>query len=303
MCTACEAAPPGERCAHTRKAAAAALLDAGKLGAQHVHDLAQVLLDRHRGVGKLAGHAGDVLGVVVDLGLRELEAVRCADDDGAVAGRDDVALAQLDECRERDACVRAVEHAGPVRARGRVHQLLLRRLLHQAVAVLQGQQRAVDGHGVADLDGRRKRGLGLDGRVDLGQVLRLVAGFAVLERLVQRVGVGGLRHHQARQLVHQAQVLAHLEALVEGVDVAQVAARDDDPVGHLPVKLLQDLDRRRLLALQAQTVHRVGQVDGRLGRHLLDQAHAAVKVGVDGQHQRAVGDGLHQLRQRDLVRW
>ena len=164
---------------------------------------------------------------------------------------------------------------------------------------------------------------------------------------------------------------------------------------HLPVELLQDLDGRRLLALQPQAVHGVGQVDGALRRHLhtdgtedmtvrwfkkaaggagccdtesiqrdrpklgctvscaglswavpsrtsapptswisfmqpsksvpftcagrfppqlstqtqptspaahlLDQLHAAVKVGVDGQHQRAVGDGLHQLRQRDLV--
>ncbi len=82
-----------------------------------------------------------------------------------------------------------------------------------------------------------------------------------------------LRADQARHAVHEAQVAAHLEALVKGVDVAQVAARDDDPVRHSPVKLLADLDRGRLLALQAQAVHAVGQVDGRLGRHVL---HAAL---------------------------
>lgn len=37
---------------------------------------------------------------------------------------------------------------------------------------------------------------------------------------------------------------------------------------HLPVELLQDLDGRRLLALQPQAVHGVGQVDGALRRHL-----------------------------------
>ena len=145
---------------------------------------------------------------------------------------------------------------------------------------------------------------------------------------------------------------AHLETLVEGVDVAQVAAGDDDPVGHLqaargkrgqgvvrsagrkgwrqkwlkgtryraslscrrrgtpprlpflrrkrsscwctrrccwkhpqlpgclagaccaahatrlPVELLEDLDGRRLLPLQAQAVHAVGQVDGAGGGDL-----------------------------------
>lgn len=36
--------------------------------------------------------------------------------------------------------------------------------------------------------------------------------------------------------------------------------------------------------------------------HLPDQLHAAVKIGVDREHEGAVGDGLHQLGQRDFVR-
>ncbi len=36
-------------------------------------------------------------------------------------------------------------------------------------------------------------------------------------------------------------------------------------------------------------------------RARLDELHAAVEVGVDGQHERAVRDGLHQLRHADLV--
>jgi len=43
----------------------------------------------------------------------------------------------------------------------------------------------------------------------------------------------GLGAHEARQAVDEAQILAHLEALVKGIDVAQVAAGDDDPVWHL----------------------------------------------------------------------
>lgn len=53
----------------------------------------------------------------------------------------------------------------------------------------------------------------------------------------------------ARHLGNEAHFLAHLEALVEGVDVTQVASRDDDPVRHLPVKLLADLNGSSLLPL------------------------------------------------------
>lgn len=53
-------------------------------------------------------------------------------DDGAVGGRDDAALPQLGQRGQRHARVRAVEHAGEVGAGGRIHQLLLARLLHNA---------------------------------------------------------------------------------------------------------------------------------------------------------------------------
>ena len=105
----------------------------------------------------------------------------------------------------------------------------------------------------------------------------------------------------ARELVHQTEILAHLETLVESVHVAQITAGDDDVVGDLPVKLLQNLDGGGFLALQAQGVEGVRQVNGKLRGDLTDQAHAAVEIGVDGHHERAVGDGLHELRQGDLI--
>ena len=59
-----------------------------------------------------------------------------------------------------------------------------------------------------------------------------------------------------------------------------------DGKSHLPVELLADLDGRSLLALQPQAVHRVGQIDGLLCRHIPDKLHAPVKVGVDAEHLR-----------------
>ena len=44
---------------------------------------------------------------------------------------------------------------------------------------------------------------------------------------------GHLRADEAGHPVGEAQVVAHLEALVKGIDVAQVASRDDHPVRHL----------------------------------------------------------------------
>ena len=57
----------------------------------------------------------------------------------------------------------------------------------------------------------------------------------------------------------------------------------------------------RLLPFEAQRVHRVGQVDAALGGQALHDRHAAVEVGVERQHERAVGDRLHQLRRGHLA--
>ncbi len=84
----------------------------------------------------------------------------------------------------------------------------------------------------------------------------------------------------------------------DGADVAQVPAREDDDVGHFPVELLDDLERQRLLALEPQAVHRVGEVDRAFGGEALHDRHAAVEVGVEREHERAVGERLHQLRRR-----
>lgn len=71
---------------------------------------------------------------------------------------------------------------------------------------------------------------------------------------------------------------------------------------HLPIELLYDLNGSCLLALQPQAVHRVCQVDGVLCSDLLDEAHAAIEISVDAQHQGTIGDGLDQLGYRYLVR-
>ena len=75
----------------------------------------------------------------------------------------------------------------------------------------------------------------------------------------------------------------------QAVDVGGVAERVDD------------LERRRLLALDARRVDRVDQLD-RVGLgELAGQGQAVVEVAVDLQQRGAVGDRLAQLAHRDLA--
>ena len=260
---------------------------------EDIHDQAEILLHLHRRVRELANNTFNLTSMVSDLTLRKLQTVRGAHDHDLVAGADGLSLPELLERRQGNTSVWAVEHAREVSLSSGVHKLLLGRLLHDSVRLLQRVDGAVDGHGIADLDRGSKGGLSLD-RLEL-----LESGGV---RAVQGVRVVRLSHHHPGKLVHEPELLAHLESLVKRVHVTEVSTGDDDVVGNLPVKLLEDLDGGGLLSLEAKGVEGVRQVDGELRGHLANQAHAAIEVGVDGHHERPVSDGLHELRQGDLVR-
>jgi hypothetical protein len=230
--------------------------------------------------------------VIGRLLLGELEPVRRGDDHDALLGTDQLAVDQLAEDGQRHAGVRVVEHAGAIGERRLVGQLGFAGLLDDAVELLQGAHGALVAHRIADLDGARQRLPGLH-RLEALEVREV--------RAVERIGVLRLRHGDARQLLDEAELAHEEEAPAEGADVAEVAAGDDHPVGHLPVELLHQLDGDGLLALDAQAVHRVGEIDGALLGDLLHQRHAAVEIGVEAQHQGAVGERLYQLSRRDLV--
>ncbi len=76
-----------------------------------------------------------------------------ADDNGSVAWRDGTVLPQLHQSRQGHPGVWAVEHPRPVGQCCRVHELLLRGLLNDAIAVLQSLDGAVNAHWVSYLDG------------------------------------------------------------------------------------------------------------------------------------------------------
>ena len=64
---------------------------------------------------------------------------------------------------------------------------------------------------------------------------------------------------------------------------------------------VDDLERGRLLALDAQRVDRVHDLDARLLAELAHDVERVVEVAVHGHHARAVDERLRELAQRDLA--
>ena len=131
--------------------------------------------------------------------LGELEPVRRRDHHDALVRADDLALDELAEGGERDAGVRAVEHAGAVGARRLVGELLLAGLLDDAVELLQRPD------GALELTG-------LPIWIALASVFSACTGSKcskfVEVRPVERIGVLGLGDGDARQLLDQAELAA-----------------------------------------------------------------------------------------------
>ena len=108
---------------------------------------------------------------------------------------------------------------------------------------------------------------------------------AALDELVQRIGPGGIDHRQPRDAVDQAQLVQLVEGLAEGAGVAQVAAGDDDPVGHFPAQAFQHPVHDRLLPFQAEGIDAVDQVDAQLLADFLHAGHGVVEVAADLHRQ------------------
>ena len=112
---------------------------------------------------------------------------------------------------------------------------------------------------------------------------------------------GGSRSLDAEhpgQLVTAAEILEFLVALPVGGDVPGVADGEDVDVGRV-AELLNDLEGRRLLTLDAVGIDRIddGEVAGLA--QFTDEAQGVVKVPPDGDDGRPVDVGLDHLAPRD----
>ena len=144
---------------------------------------------------------------------------------------------------------------------------------------------------VADLDGCRLCGLRGDS-FELREPRPVTA--------IEWICAFCLRARNPRQLVNHAELQHHEKTEAERGDVAQVAARNDNPIRHLPIKLLHYLNADSFLPLNSERINGIGEVKILAGSEFLDNLHAAIKIGFQRERQRAVGDRLNQLLARHL---
>ena len=149
--------------------------------------------------------------------------------------------------------MRAREQAAAIRARGGVGELGLGRDLDDAVERLQRAHRLREAHRVADLDRGRERGLRLD-RLERRPSRRDSSRRAGSRSPpARRRSAAACRSRPSSSISSKPAPSADtLPRLPPGITTQS---------GTVPAELLRDLDRDRLLALEAQRVHRVREVD------------------------------------------
>ena len=221
--------------------------------------------------------------MVADLEFGELEAVCRADDDHVFFLVNLTCGHELFEGAEGDTRVRAAVETDAVAAVGGVRQFFFGNAHDHASSLLDSANCLRVADRVTDLDGRCECLLRLHGD-------QLVE--AAFVSLVERVRVLGLGDNDARDTVDEVHGLAVFETLRKCAHVAEVSARDNHGIGHLPAHFLADFRRNRLLAFYAEAVHGVREVDAVVGGDLLHNLHATVKVGIEGQDDAAVRNRL-----------
>ena len=220
---------------------------------QNIHNRPKISLHFLGWVSIGASHVLDVLRMVINLGLSELQAMSSANNHSPISGFDNPTVLELEQCRQSNPSVGADKHAGFIRLRRGIHQLLLRRLLHNPITTLNGMNSSINGNRVTNLNGRGKGG---------GGYHRLKLLPPRLKVPIQRICICSLSTNKPWDLVHKSKLLAHLKPFVKGINVAEIATRNNHPIRNLPIKLLQNLNGSSFLPLEPQTVEGVRQIDG-----------------------------------------
>src|SRR5579864_2690196 len=140
--------------------------------------------------------------VVLHLEVRELQAVGGRDHHDPLPATNHPARNQFFQHGQGNPRVRVVEHAGQVGSGRRISQLILGRLLHDAIKAHQRPHRAVVAHRVADADCRSQRS---------ARKHRLQPVKPARIRQIQRVGPLRLSHRDPWQGANQAQLVEHQE--------------------------------------------------------------------------------------------
>ena len=210
----------------------------------------------------------------------------------AFAEVDHAGGAQLAHAGERGRRRRLAADAHPVDVALGLHELLIGHLFDDAIRGSDRSDRLVVAHRIADSNRR-------------GHRLRRQAMplFEVLSKAaIERVGSAGLNGGEPRHPGDPACIARFDQRLAERAGVAEVAGGDDDPVGRVPLEILQQFPDDGLLPFDAERVDGVDEVHLQPLRCLEHQAHGGVEIAADLEAKRAIGEGLGQFSSGDSPR-
>nr|GMC65435.1 hypothetical protein PanWU01x14_246930 [Ipomoea batatas]GMC66111.1 hypothetical protein PanWU01x14_246930 [Ipomoea batatas]GMD14857.1 hypothetical protein PanWU01x14_246930 [Ipomoea batatas]GME14646.1 hypothetical protein PanWU01x14_246930 [Ipomoea batatas] len=99
--------------------------------------------------------------MIINLRLCKLEPMSCTNHHSPISWLDNPAIPKLDQCSQCHTSVRTYKHPRRVCLSHRIHQLLLRCLLNNAIRIFQSKNRSVNRNRVTNLNCRCKSGIRL----------------------------------------------------------------------------------------------------------------------------------------------
>ena len=108
---------------------------------------------------------------------------------------------------------------------------------------------------------------------------RVRTNISDLEQCLARIATYASLHTQSIDESLAEMVLQ--QAFAERRHITQIPAGNDEHIRRFPIELLGHFDSDGLLTFDAQRVHRVCQIEGRVLGNLLYQLHAAIEIGIE----------------------
>ena len=122
-----------------------------------------------------------------------------------------------------------------------------------------------------------------------------------LHEIVERRRAFRLNHRQPRHLPDEAELAQFAQRLSERRRVAEIAARQHDPIRRIPIALVQHFEDDRLLPFDAKRIDGIEQVNAQpLGQHA-HQRQNLIEVRLHLQRPRAIFQRLRQLAEGNIA--
>src|SRR5262249_45729252 len=117
----------------------------------------------------------------------------------------------------------------------------------------------------------------------------------------KRIGSFSLNDRQFGKARDQAKVAGFKQCFADRGAISEIAAGNDDVVGGLPVKLLEQFKGESFLAFEAERIDRVELVDRSFANKFLQKFQAAIEVGAQLAGNSTIVESLRKFAPGNLA--